>query len=270
MNIILWLEELQPPLINKAINVLAKTYSALEFVGAIPSETMPFTNDKRAAFFINGKPIPVLFDENSIAALNYDIVLVGGNNNVSMPAILERAKKLNVDANKIVLDRTVCVPGFTLEKYQRLRRSQLSILANNCWGDFDSKLKLVRMMWQEELKFNYPVFRIKDVHLMMNHYNDVDVARAKWKARCRRINWNNLFVFMYTAKPELLEEFDKLPFERKACFVPFETDLPSGFYVEPKFVRGDPFWRVINGIAQNDIACFDLWDLLLDGKKTPL
>ena len=303
MKVILWLEELQPPLMNDAINVIAKNYGALDFVGAIPSKTMPFTEKKRPAFLMNGKPVPIFLSKKSVSKIEYDIVLVGGDN-VSMPAILERAKRLNIDADKVVLDRTVCVPGFTLEKYQRLRHSNLSILSRNCWGGLichlfglpflspivnmffiedeyirflhdprgylGKKLKLLEMRWQEALQFNYPVFLLDDVQLLMNHYNDVDVARAKWEERCRRINWDNLLVMMYTERRDVLEEFDKLPFEKKACFVPFESDLPSAFYVDPRLFQGEPFWKAINSIATGNIACFDLWDLLLDGKKTPI
>ena len=132
------------------------------------------------------------------------------------------------------------------------------------------KPKLLEMRRQEVLNFDYPVFLLDDVRLMMNHYNDVDVARTKWEERCRRINWDNLLVVMTAGKPEILEEFDKLPFKKKVCFVPFETDLPSGFYLKPDFVINNEFWRIVNDVANNNIVYFDFWDLLLDGKKTPL
>ncbi len=303
MNVILWLEELQPPLMNQAINAVAREHGALEFVGAIPSEKMPIGNGRGAAFLMNGKPIPVLVDRKSVAALDYDIVIVGGNN-VVMPDILKRAKRLNVDEEKIVLDRTTCVPGFTLEKYQRLRRSNLTILSQNCWGGFvyhlfglpflspivnmfmsefdflkflrdprhyiSQKLRLVRTQFNPELKINYPIFAADDITLNMNHYADFDVARAKWRERCRRINWDNILAVMYTDAPKVLDEFNKTTTYRKVCFTNFQTDLDCGFYIEPRFTQGLELWQPVNLIAQNLIACFDLWDLLLDGKKTPL
>lgn len=39
MKVILWLQSPQLPLLNQAINVVAKTYGALEFVGAIVQES---------------------------------------------------------------------------------------------------------------------------------------------------------------------------------------------------------------------------------------
>ena len=71
--------------------------------------------------------------------LEYDIVIVGGVN-VSMPAVLKEAQQLGLDEDKIVLDRTVMVPGFNLKRYKILRHSQLSILSANCWGGLISHL----------------------------------------------------------------------------------------------------------------------------------
>jgi len=71
------------------------------------------------------------------------------------------------------------------------------------------------------------VGRIDDVLIHFLHYKTFEEAQEKWNKRKQRINWDNLFVMMYTSEMEEAERFDRLPYEKKICFVPFETDIPS-------------------------------------------
>lgn len=73
---------------------------------------------------------------------------------------------------------------------------------------------------------------------------------------------------MHTENPEVLAEFDKLPYAKKICFVPFETDIESGFYVKPYYVGGHSFEDAVNKIAVSQTVCFNLWDILTVAKKT--
>ena len=85
-----------------------------------------------------------------------------------------------------------------------------------------------------------------------------------------KINWFNAMVVMYTENPKVLEEFDELPYGKKVCFVPFETDIQSGYYIKPYYVGGRPFEQAFHKIADGQIYCFDIWDMLLFGKRTPI
>ena len=217
---------------------------------------------------------------------------------------LKEAAKLGIDTDKFVLDRTVLVPNFTVEKYQKLRRSKLSILSMNCWGglvyhrfglpflsptinmyagekDFlkflqnpmksvKKNLRLVKKEFNEALNIEYPVYKVDECEWHMNHYNDFNVAKNKWIERSERINWYNVLVVMYTKDPAILEEFDKLPYSKKVCFVPFETNLDSGYYINLKRLSNPVLWRGVNGIAMGQVPLFDMWDMLLYGKKTSL
>ena len=251
---------------------------------------------------INGKPVPFL-DEKTLATVEYDIVIVGGVN-VSMAAVLKDAARLGLDKDKIVLDRTICVPGFTLEKYKQLRHSQLSIISLVCWGGlayhlfglpftsptinmffeeddflkllhdphhyFDKELRFYKMKSTETEKNIYPIFLLGDIQASMSHYKDVDKAREDWERRRLKINWFNTLVMMFTEKREVLEEFDRLPYAKKVCFVPFKTDLNSGFYIDPTLPPKRAFWTISNDTARNFVQWYDMWDMLLYGKKTPL
>ena len=126
------------------------------------------------------------------------------------------------------------------------------------------------MQWNDNLKFDYPVVKLGDIELNMNHYRSFDEAVKTWERRTARINWDNLFVTMHTEDEKILQEFDALPYEKKACFVSFKSDLPSAWYINPELRKGLPFWGIIVRFAQGSPLCYDPFDMLLYGKKTQL
>lgn len=305
MNIVIWIQGVDQnggglELLNPAVNILARLYDNIDLIGVI---TPPgITLDKIRN--INKK---------DLKNLDYDLILVTGadtpvlvtNAQSNFVKILKEAKDLGLDENKIVLDRTICVPNFTLEKYKKLRHSQLSILSMNCFGGFcyhrfglpflsptinmktpdtdfikflknpmqnvKAEIKYVRTARNEGLNIEYPFYQIGDTEWEMNHYGDANVAYRKWVERSFRINWFNVIAVMHTKSPEVLAEFDKLPYAKKVCFVPFQSDLDSAYYINPvNYVKGDEFWRIANAMGSGSANEYDMWDMLLYGKKTPL
>lgn len=295
MNIVIWIQGVDQnggglELLNPAANILARLYDNIDLIGVI---TPPgITLDKIRN--INKK---------DLKNLDYDLILVTGRN-VSLAPVLKEAKDLGLDENKIVLDRTICVPNFTLEKYKKLRHSQLSILSMNCFGglcyhrfglpflsptinmffyekDFLSFLKNPIKNLSENPIFNrteveriaknlYPVLSLgENVELHMNHYPDAETAIRTWQNRTSRVNFFNLLVIMFTKNPEVLNEFDKLPYAKKVCFVPFKSNLESAFYLDVSKYNVE-FWRIVNESAIGHLNFYDMWDMLLYGKKTPL
>ena len=86
----------------------------------------------------------------------------------------------------------------------------------------------------------YPVGQISlyedrtiSIHFM--HYKTFSQAKLKWDERKQRINRNNLFVFMEAGiqtTDELVEEFDKLPYENKVII----TNKPYPQYKSAYFI----------------------------------
>lgn len=222
-----------------------------------------------------------------------------------MAEVTKFAKSINLDVEKLLGDWIVCIPGFTLQKYRQLQRSKLSIFSMNCFGglishtlglrtfspffnlrtdteeDFFRFLKHPRIYIEEDLEFKEsrfmseenhysPVYSIGDVTIWMVHYKDFDEAVAKWNERKQRINWFNVIAIMDTNKPELLEKFDAIPYGKKVCFVPFKSSLDSAFYIDSKFTKDGAFTAVIAKLAQVVPFYYDVFDMLLYGKKTPL
>ncbi len=284
-------------LLNPAAGILIQLYGNLNILGVI------------APPGINLNEVPTIAKED-LKNLDFDLILVTGedtpmivtNTQSNFVKILKEAKALGIDEDKIVLDRVVCVPNFTLEKYKKLRHSQLSILSMNCFGGFcyhrfglpflsptinmftsdidfvkflkdpvnNIKKQLVTKKITKGEQKDYTVFMLGDIEWDMTiHYKDENVAFRKWYSRCLRINWFNLFVTMYTENPKILAEFDKLPYSKKVCFVPFKSDLDSAYCIDISKYQAD-FSLIVNNIARGWILECDMWDLLLYGKKTKL
>ena len=232
-----------------------------------------------------------------------DVVLVVGAKSIGMSDVVKAARQLNLPDEKLLGDWIVCLPGFTLDKYRQLQRSQLSIVAQHCFGGLISHtlglpfrsptvnmffrekdfMKFLRTLpaclndsltfkstrFDEGTKLNYPVVTLGDVEIHMNHYGDFDTAVDAWNRRKARINWRNLFVTMYTAGEETAREFDALPFGKKVCFVPFESDIASAWHINPT-TRGLELWDAVNRFGVGDPFYYDPFDMLLYGLKTPL
>ena len=241
-------------------------------------------------------------DKKELVHLNYDMVLVTGHD-VEIAPILAEAEALGLDTDKFVLDRTVLIPGFTLDKYKELRRANLSILSMGWWagiayhklglpalsptvGMYTSEehfmnflpearwhmkkdLHFERTEFNSDLGISYPIFWLDGTQWFMNSFtNDADALEA-WNARKELVNWSNVLVTMHTTSPAVLERFNCLPYAKKACFVPFETELESGFYVDTKLCGGN-LLHAAEGVVTGALPAYDVWDLLLYGKKTPL
>ncbi len=190
-----------------------------------------------------------------------------------------------------------------LHKYMELKKNTPSIFSNNCWGgvtysdlDLEFKSPMINMFVREqdylkllgnpkqymsyslELKeclytevYNryYPVCKCGDIELHFNHYASFEEAKECWERRKKRIDWNNLFVMMYTENVEVAEAFNKLPYPRKVCFVPFEHEAESLVYVPFRNfekMKERPFWEVVIGMAQGKWEFYNPIDLLMECK----
>ena len=277
LKILLWVVSKDTRFIKSAINILERQHDEIKIVGKAVGEDISQINK------------------------DFDVILVAGAKKIGMNKVTNAARQLNLPEEMLLGDWIACIPGFTLEKYRQLQNSRLSILAMNCFGGeisntlglpfrspiinmfFDEKdylrfLSAPRAYMEEKLifketkfetnlKINYPVVNMGDVELNMNHYPDFNAAVEIWERRKARINWNNLFVTMYTEREDILQEFDALPYDKKVCFVPFKSNLNSAWFIITKDV---PLWMAVNRFGAGNPFFYDPFDMLLYGKKTPL
>lgn len=291
LKVLIWQVSDKTQFKDKAIEILECQHDGVEIVDSVVNEEI--TKVDRGGGY------------NLILVIGAKRFGMVGAKKIGLSQVMQDAKRFNLPLEKILGDWIVCIPGFTLEKYHQLQSVHLSIFAKDCFGGIVSNMlglpfrspfvnlrlsepDFIRFMsearaymekelifkekkWQSALGgFHYPVFTLGDVDLFMNHYPDFDEAKNKWYERKARINWENLFVTMSTANEKILEQFDMLPYDKKICFVPFKSDLSSAWYINPEIKKGEPFWRIVHLFGYGDPFYYDVFDMLLYGKKTPL
>ena len=294
-RILVWFAAPDVKFLNPAMDVLQRQFGNLEVVGMTGEKNFDVTDAEN-------KSVPFIpLTELSGNGGGYDILLVAGSHG-KLSGVLKRAKELNIDSDKIWGDKIVSLPGFTFEKYRELQRSKVSIFSQNCFGGFlsntlglrflspfvnlacssDDFIKILKqprsymeeeiiykkLGWDPNLQDYYPAGSLGDTEIHFIHYPDFDEAVRKWNKRKLRINWHNLFVMMCTEDPEILKKFDELPYEKKVCFVPFKSNLDSAFYINLKKCGDSPLWKLVNGIGIGNVPIYDVFDMLLYGKKT--
>lgn len=284
LKILAWFVSTDTKYFQPALKILERQHNGINLVGAVTAEEI-LTVDA-----------------------DYDVLLVvGAWQQIGMSDIIKFARQLNLPEEKLLGDWIVCIPGFELDKYRRLQRSQLSIISVNCFGGLMShllglpfrtpfvnmclrapnyirllraprdylakELTLKEMRWHDVFERDYPVGALDNIELEIVHHRDFDVAATDWNIRKQRINWYNLFVMMHTEDEKILQEFDALPYGKKVCFVPFKSDLDSAWYINPEidFDRNEKaFLDVVNNFARGKYFYYDVFDMLLYGKKTQL
>ena len=123
--------------------------------------------------------------------------------------------------------------------------------------------RFLRMDYNRRNKLKaYPVYRLEDIELHMNHTADIAEGIQKWEERKKRILWNRIVVLAYTGNSAFLRLFDDLPYPNKICFIPFQSDLPSSFCIDMSQVREKELWDVVNRIALKQYPYY--WDKLVE------
>ncbi len=214
--------------------------------------------------------------------------------------VIATAQKLGFGRECIFPIRVFSMPCFNFEKYVELVHSHISIFANDCWGgltyhslalqfrsplinmfesdeDYLKLLSDLKYYFSLKLQFDrwgyesngvaYPVCRLDDIYLYFNHYKTMQEIENKWYDRINRINYDNLFIMMFTENPSSLDVFSRLNFKKKVCFVPFESSCRCACTLEIANRKKElPFWRLVNGIPVGEYNDYDILSLLNDGE----
>ena len=175
-----------------------------------------------------------------------------------------------------------CWGGLT---YHQLGLPFMSPLIN-MWEDHDDYLRLLEdphyymslepvflETCDNKMAPPYPVVMLGDVKVRMNHYRDYAEAMECWHRRVKRIKWDDLFVMLWDEDPLRVERFLSLPFDKKVCFVPWETHIEGCIsvpYRQYESLKDKEFWQIMNMLAQGRLTMYDPVTLLHDGeyKKT--
>lgn len=233
--------------------------------------------------------------------MEFDLLIVMAEK--SFANIRKEAITMGIKKEKIISYRALNIPQINFNDYITLLRNPVSIFANNCWGGMtyhslglqfyspfvnlflsdEDYIKFLsnpqnymeeKLNWKEEgynkdLEIHYPICTCGDVVLHFNHYKSFELADRCWEERKKRINWDNLFIMMYTENVNIAERFTELPYVKKICFVPFETAQNSLCFVDftkRKEMEGIPFYSIVNGMASGTYTYYDMVELLCYGR----
>ena len=231
----------------------------------------------------------------------YDYIVVTSDKNLC--SIIEDGVNLGLARASFIPARVFSICNFRFSKYVRLKQNPVSLIANNCWGGIvyhvlglefcspfinmfendihylkllsdlkyylNKELEFVKLGLNQALKREYPICKLGDVELHFNHYSNMKDVETKWYKRIEKINWDNIFVMMYTLDPRVAFEFDKLEYDKKICFVPFKSSLNSAYYLKMSGrdeLKDIPFWEIVNKTASGHYHDYALLELLLTGK----
>lgn len=297
MKVFYWIENAEGELFYHASMQLARLYGGLGIVGYTAS--VPLDSciaDGKELRFVEK---PELKDED------YDVLFVIGKN-LRREKVLQECQSLGIDTSNVVFDFEACIPGFSLGRANRLHRCHTSILAINSWGrkmyerfqlpmrspfmnsamttpDWLEFLEAPQEHLAKELVFcetlgtadgrEFPVFTMGEggLKVYMLYETDEEKIRQQWAQGVQTVSWQDLLVMTYTDSQEVLERFDRLPYRKKICFTSFESQLSSAFYLPPvEDEEGEdmPLWASVDELTKSSKPYYDLWDMLLYGRKT--
>ncbi len=279
------------------LNVLFKYY---EMIGDF--SVMGITSDIDDYSYLDGYQF---FMKKEIVKLPFDYLIICSR--VFYYSIKNEANQLGISDQKILSAFALQIPGFRIEKYMALKNRRITIMSNSCWGgatysklqwEFlspliktyipaDSFLRLMADLkkWiNMPLKFKqssselldnvvYPIYSLgegEEVEIHMPHATDWNREEQKWEERIKRINYDSIFVCMFTENVEEAEKFEQLPYSSKICFVPFQTDLVSCLTIRTHECRNPHMhigatWYSVFENADGRYKEYDVLDIL-EGK----
>lgn len=230
--------------------------------------------------------------------ITYDYIVIMSD--IYFDEIVNDLVYRKISRDKLISYRVLQVPHLDFTSYIELKESRISIISNNCWGgviyrtlgmeclspfknlslEEEDYLKLLKNFkyymgcnpvfleysYNKNSKMEYPVMLLDDVKLHCNHDTNPEEAATKWNRRKAKLNYDNLFVEMYTENRETMEKFLALEeYDRKVCFVPFQTDKQN--VVQLSLYPGQSmFWETVNSNAGNgaNSIVYNSLNLLLD------
>lgn len=208
---------------------------------------------------------------------------------------LKRVFRARVQSTKYKLSGFCNVIAWNIKR-RRLRNQDFTLIANNCCGGIIShnlglkflsptvnlfiphkdflvflyNLKDALAADIKEIKSNlpYPVGQIclddeQKILIHFVHYKTFEQAVSKWKERCRRINYDNLYVLMEMGRetsPEYLDSFHNIPFPNKVAITNKEyPDYPESIFIDiygADYVPG----KMVDIIPNSPYRYIDLFD----------
>ena len=211
-----------------------------------------------------------------------------------MKPVVEEAKKYGIAEEKCMPIRVTAIPGFQIDEYIKLKKSNISLFSINCWAGlcyhylglpflsptinmFLSYADFNKMMMNLDYYMSlpvewvkdgietgsgtyFPIGRIGDVELDFLHYETFEEAANAWNKRKLRINKENIFVLSYTENKDELYAFEDIPYEHKVIFTSCREKSPSSIYLDNS--PWGEMWKPVIATARGSVNLIDMIALL--------
>lgn len=276
---------------NKHVNTLQflESREEIEIVALTASKLPPFAT-------VDGYPL-IAYSELRLIPYDYIIVM----SDIYFSEIVKLAMEKGALRSQLIPYRILDIPSLNFNEYIKLKESNISIIASNCWGglicktlgleclspfknlffeddDYIRLLQNMKYYLAKELTFVrykeytytkqiYPVMKLEDIQVHCLHYKNPEEAISNWNRRRLKINYQNLFVEMYTEREDVMKQFLSLDqYKKKVCFVPFDS---SGQAFKLDLYPGQIwFWESVNTNTTNETNClsYNMIDLLNNKK----
>lgn len=243
-----------------------------------------------------------IIEKNELQYIDFDYLIVLSDKYFD-DIVLEAERTLKIERSKILRKDVLLVPNLNFNDYIMLKESDISIISNNCWGGTTYKtlglqcrspFKNLFVLDNDYIKLlsnleyylglipqfdhfsvdchsniKYPVLKLDDISIHCNHTADPKEAISNWNRRNELVNFENLFVEMYTENVDIAEQFETLEkYEKRICFVPYDVKDKNHLAQLHILSNQSEFWETVNAnatIGKNAIE-YNLLDLLLYGK----
>ncbi len=256
------------------------------------------TSNDRYYSYLDGYPF---IPKQDLMKVAFDRIIICASKEKAAD-IRREAMEMGIAEDILFSASILLLPDFDFDKYIKLSDSKISIFACNCWGGqvykrlglkvrspfynmyelvpgyvqflknakeilLNEKLQFCEMQYNTDLSLYYPVYTLAGMKLHMNNYPDPEEAERKWYERCARINWDNIFVMMYSDSEKYVEEFSRLPYQKKVCFTTKNMDIPYTYCLPiDKVCPNKKFGQIVIGSATGQYKLYDPVELLLSGK----
>ena len=244
----------------------------------------------------DGYPSLIIED---LSKIDYDYLIITDTKNfVDISKAISEA--FNISRDKIISSIAFKQPNFDFIDYVKLMKSDLTIISIECSGavmynalglEFKSPFILMFLTQKDYLKVmndfeyyirqplievkdldrKYPVGKLDDVYLYLNHYSTFDDAKIAWDKRIQRINKNNVLFMMTEVFQDSIEKFQNCTVNRKIGFAPEDYNLDLILNMDNWIYYQDiypDFPHLIRRTcdAEIDLSPYTMMDLLLDEK----
>ncbi|SEA10560.1 Uncharacterized protein, DUF1919 family [Pseudobutyrivibrio sp. ACV-2] len=256
-------------------------------------KVIAITGNEDAVTFYGYKYI----NKMDINAEDYDLVIIMAK---SVTEIKNEAIKVGFPERKIIFYPVLRYPDLKFDDLKKLINNVPSIFSMNCWGGIvyhrlglefkspfinmfleegdyikflgepkhyiETNLEVIEYLYNKDLDINYPVCLCDDIKLFFNHYSSYEQALFCWNKRKKRIEWNNLFVTMYTNNEDIIRKFYELPYKKKVCFTSLNTEKNDSIYLKRK--ADEEYYKTVSSVAWGKNPEIDIIQLLLHGSKS--